>query len=410
MISVVSLLLHFALIPSTLTVCAQGCDYSQPQSAVDAAPEGAVIIIKSGEYRSQAIQVAKSLTISGEGWPVLEGGGEMDVITVGAPGVTIEGLKVINSGTSYLRELAGIRLETSAHSIIRNNQLINNAYGVYLANSEDCVVEHNLIQGSYRSESESGNGIHSWSGQHHKILGNQISGHRDGIYLEFTNDSVITDNVVKQNVRYGLHFMTSHRNLYRQNSFEENGAGVAVMYSHDVRMLQNHFANNRGAAAYGLLLKDITVGEISGNTFDDNTYGIYMEGTNRSTFNKNAFTNNGYGLRIMGNCDDNSFEHNNFSSNTFDVATNSSRSPNLFKANYWSQYQGYDLDHNGLGDVPYRPVSLSSVIVEKLDASFVLIKSPLLSLLDQVEQAFPMLIPENLKDQAPLMQPWRDLE
>ena len=198
--------------------------------------------------------------------------------------------------------------------------------------------------------------------------------------------------------------MTSHRNQYSKNRFAQNGAGVAVMYSRQIEMVSNTFANNRGTAAYGLLLKDISAGKILHNIFQDNTYGVYMEGTNRAQFVGNRFLDNGFALRIFGDCDDNHFERNDFIGNTFDVTTNSSRNPNVFNENYWNQYEGYDLNHDGIGDVPYRPVSLSSVIVEKLDASYVLIKSPLLQILDQVEQAFPMLIPESLKDEKPLME------
>ncbi len=390
-----------------LSVCDSGCDARTPQQAVQNAPVGAKIVITGGTYRmEEPLRIERALTIEGRGWPVLEGAGGSDVIVITAADVRIEGLEVRDSGVSYLHELAAIRVEGTSGCRIIGNRLLNNAYGVYLGNAESCVVSGNEIQGAFRSESEAGNGIHSWQGRHHTIEGNRIRGHRDGIYLEFTNDSAIAQNDVRENIRYGLHFMTSHRNVYRQNRFEQNGAGVAVMYSRDVTMQSNVFANNRGTAAYGLLLKDIGAGDIRGNRFEDNTFGVYMEGTNRSTFSGNAFTHNGFGLRVFGDCDDNRFFHNTFQGNTFDVTTNSSRNPNRFEENYWSQYEGYDLNGDGIGDVPHRPVSLSSVLVERLDTTYVLMKSPLFLLLDQIEQAFPMLIPEPLKDDRPLMRPW----
>jgi nitrous oxidase accessory protein len=88
----------------------------------------------------------------------------------------------------------------------------------------------------------------------------------------------------------------------------------------------------------------------------------------------------------MGDCENNKFSNNDFIRNTFDVATNSENNPNEFADNYWSQYEGYDLNHDGIGDIPYRPVSLSSVIMENVDSSFILIKSFLLAMLDGIER------------------------
>ncbi len=404
MSSMLAAILGLMAAATPLTVCSSGCDYTLPQKAVEAAQPGTIVIIKSGKYKSDVpLSITKSISLLGEDWPVIEGNGRSDVVQVLAANVRIDGLEIGDSGSSFLHELAAIRVEGVTGCEITNNRLRHNAYGIYLANSEKCRVSRNELEGSYASEAEAGNGIHSWQGKSHTIEDNVIRAHRDGIYLEFTNESEIKGNLVQGNLRYGLHFMSSHRNQYRENRFSENGAGVAVMYSRNVDMVHNVFADNRGAAAYGLLLKDISLGTIRDNLFDDNTYGIYMEGTNRATFERNNFTHNGVALRILGDCDDNTFRYNNFSANTFAVTTNSSRNPNRFEENYWSQYDGYDLEGDGIGDVPFRPVSLSSVIVERYDSTYVLIKSPLFLILDQIEQVFPMLIPESLVDTKPRM-------
>jgi nitrous oxidase accessory protein NosD len=47
--------------------------------------------------------------------------------------------------------------------------------------------------------------------------------------------------------------MFSHRDAYEDNHFEDNGAGVAVMFSKEIAMRRNRFLANRGASAYGLL-------------------------------------------------------------------------------------------------------------------------------------------------------------
>lgn len=75
--------------------------------------------------------------------------------------------------------------------------------------------------------------------------------------------------------------MFSNNDSYIDNTFTDNGAGVAVMFSNHISMFRNLFSMNRGASAYGLLLKEISDGAIKDNIFENNTTGVLMEGTNR---------------------------------------------------------------------------------------------------------------------------------
>jgi nitrous oxidase accessory protein len=76
---------------------------------------------------------------------------------------------------------------------------------------------------------------------------------------------------------------------------------------------------------------------------------------------------------------------------------------NTFNGNYWDKYEGYDLDRNGTGDVPYRPVSLYSMIAERNPTTMMLFRSFMVSLLDKSEKIIPGITPESLKDDRPLM-------
>jgi nitrous oxidase accessory protein len=197
--------------------------------------------------------------------------------------------------------------------------------------------------------------------------------------------------------------MFSHRNEYRRNSFTKNSAGVAVMYSKSILMDNNEFSESIGGGAYGLLLKEISLSKIINNRFLNNSIGIYIEGTTKSFFQNNLFKKNARALRIFGNSDENRFEKNVFLQNTFEVATNSSVSQNVFEKNYWGKYSGYDLNGDGFGDVPHRPVSLSSILTETINSSFIFVHSPLFFLLDSIERALPTFGPESLLDKTPLM-------
>lgn len=387
-------------------VCPQ-CEITAIQQALDLAPEGAIIRVSSGVYREPTLTIKKSVQLIGESQPILDGQGHQQIMVIyKAAMVVIKGFVFKDTGVSFTSELAGLRVIESSNCQVSENSFLNTTYGVYLERSKHCRIFNNRFVGQATDESSGGNGIHIWTGEQHEIAGNVITGHRDGIYLEFVKSSTLSENEVHRNLRYGLHFMFSNNTISRKNVFRDNGSGVAVMYSQDIVMEENQYLQNRGTASYGLLLKDIQSSQFFGNHFFDNTVGIYMEGSNRSVFKENLFKSEGYGLRIMGNCENNEFSHNNFLKNTFDVTTNSSMSWNVFTENYWSRYAGYDLDHDHIGDIPFRPVSLSSVVVESIDSSFYLIGSFLFTLLDFIEQALPELTPEPLKDDHPLMEPW----
>ena len=197
--------------------------------------------------------------------------------------------------------------------------------------------------------------------------------------------------------------MFSNDDAYICNVFKNNGAGVAVMFTKRVKMYNNFFIENWGDAAYGLLLKEISDSYISGNHFTNNTSGIYMEGTNRILVEKNLFTYNGWGMKIQASCMDNEIKTNNFIGNTFDISTNGTLVLNTFNSNYWDKYEGYDLDKNGIGDLPYHPLSLFSVIVEMNPPAMLLFRSFIVSLLDKSEKIIPSLTPDNFIDNSPLM-------
>lgn len=375
------------------------------RTALNSARPGDSILVYAGIYTETPLIINKPVYLLGIGFPVLDGQQKNQVVTIRASNVLVEGFRIINSGYSSLEDLAGIKIIQGRDITIRNNILDNNFFGIYSLQGTNCTIEKNRITSYNKAEVESGNGIHCWKSDSMKIIANTITGHRDGIYFEFVTHSVIWRNNSHNNVRYGLHFMFSHNDAYISNIFKANGAGVAVMYSHGVKMFHNFFEENWGDAAYGLLLKEISDSYINGNRFTKNTSGIYMEGASRIQVEKNTFSSNGWGLKIQASCMDNSISRNNFLLNSFDVGTNGSLVLNSFDHNYWDKYQGYDLNKDNTGDVPYRPVSLYSMIVEKNPAAMMLYRSFMTSLLDQSEKVLPTLTPENLKDNFPAMKP-----
>lgn len=373
---------------------------------IQVAKQGDTLLVSPGIYKEGNIIVEKSIAIIGEGIPVLDGENKYEIFTIHAINTTIQGFRFINTGISSINDMAAIKVLDSKGLQIIGNKFENTFFGIHFSNSSSSTIEGNELRSDAEAEHQIGNGIHLWKCHDITITNNRIKGHRDGIYFEFVTNSTITNNHSEGNMRYGLHFMFSHNDEYRNNTFVDNGAGVAVMYTKGVKMIDNTFEHNWGSAAYGLLLKDIRDSFVTGNRFIQNSVGIFMEGSSRIEFNKNTFTNNGYAIRLQASCDDNIFEQNNFSSNTFDLVTNGTLVLNKIKNNYWDKYEGYDLNKDAVGDVPYRPVSMYSMIVERMPTAVLLWRSFLVFLLDKAERAIPVITPENLVDETPSMKPY----
>ena len=381
----------------------EGKPYSTIRQALEIAMDGDTITVGPGVYKEGNLVVRRSISLIGDGWPVLDGDKKFEVLSIKANHVLVKGFKVQHSGFASLDDPGGIKIYDSHHVEIIGNDLFDNFFGIYLQYSHHCIIKGNTIKAFGTEEQKIGNGIHCWKSDSLQIIANTVSGHRDGIYFEFVKESIIWRNISEDNIRYGLHFMFSNDDAYITNLFRRNGAGVAVMFTRNVKMFNNTFVDNWGDSAHGLLLKEISDSYIFNNRFTGNTSGIFMEGTNRITVEKNIFRDNGWGMKIQASCMDNVIKENNFQRNTFDISTNGSLVLNSFAHNYWDKYEGYDLDRNGVGDVPYRPLSVFSVIVEQNPPTMLLYRSFIVTLLDRSEKIIPTLTPDNFIDESPRM-------
>lgn len=374
------------------------------QQAIGRAAEGDTILIE-GVVAEGTIIIDKPLTLLGKPGAVIDGGEQGHVIEVKADDVALRGITVRGTRVSNLNDHAGIRVAEAKRTLIEGCTLDRCFFAIYLSGARDARIIGNTVIGDDAVEERMANGIHLWKCSGAVIEGNRIERHRDGIYFEFVTDSRIAGNAARHCLRYGLHFMFSHRDAYTGNTFEDNGAGVAVMFSHHIAMTGNRFAANRGGSAYGLLLKEINDGEILRNTFTDNTTGIMVDGCNRIRVEDNLFRGNGWALRLYANATACTFIGNSFSGNTFDVSTNGALMLNRMEGNYWDRYAGYDLDRDGRGDVPHRPLGFFTMLVERMPYALVFSRSLFVALLDRAEQVIPSLAPDALKDDHPLMRP-----
>ena len=371
--------------------------------AVRAAPAGARIIVRAGVYREPTIVITRPVTIIGERGAIVDGENARQIMTVQADDVTIRSLELRRVGTSHVQDRAAIKVQDATNCVIEDNRIDDAFFGIYLARVDRCRISRNRLRAEKGRESTSGNGIHLWTSNHVTIEHNEITGHRDGIYLEFVHETDVRDNVSAGNLRYGMHFMYSDDCRYDRNTFRENGAGVAVMYTKRVAMRDNRFEDNWGSASYGLLLKEILEPVLTGNQFRRNTVGLLVDGVTRLRADGNRFVENGWAVKLLASAQDGRFTANEFLGNSFDVATNSRETSTSFAGNYWDDYEGYDLDRDGTGDVPHRPVRLFSLLVADNEPLLITLRSPFVKLLDLAERVLPSITPETLADATPSM-------
>ncbi len=397
--------LLFIFIQISLTQAKDIFVNSNLKIAIANASSGDRIFLNKALYNEGEIVIDKSISIIGINFPIITGNNKTQVIVIKASNVFISGVEIINTGVSYIQDLAGVKLDKVQNCKIENCRFKNCLFGIYLSKSSNCKLINNELIGSGGRESLNGNGIHNWYCNNIEIMNNTITTHRDGLYFEFSSNCIINNNNSFNNLRYGLHFMFSHNNHFESNIFRKNGSGIAVMYSHKVEMIKNTFEDNWGSASYGLLLKDISESIVINNIISNNTIGIYLEGGGRNRIESNKILKNGWAIKLMVSSETNIICNNLFSSNSFDISTNGNYNTSSFYNNFWDKYTGYDLNKDGLGDVPYHPVSLFSVVVEKNPSFLLLLNSFFINLLDLAEHLLPSITPDSFVDKQPLLKP-----
>ena len=390
----------------TLVVGPRG-QFAGVQQAIGEAAAGDTIQVRGGTYAGNLI-LDKPVVLEGVGWPVLHGEGRGSVVTVMAPGCSIRGFHIEHSGGMLVYEDSGILLKSDGNRI-EHNYLRDVLFGIYFFRSSHNTIAGNLLYG--RKElgfGERGAGIHIWNSGDNTLLENSITDMRDGMYLQNADRSVIRGNHVF-GVRYGLHYMYSNDNIFEDNVFDNNVAGAAIMYSRNIRFRRNAFAHNRGFSSFGVLFQDSQNCVSEQNFFVDNVVGIFMEALRDSRFERNLIASNDTAVQAFASAERNDFIRNNFVANLSPISivgkTSNIRWDGNGTGNYWSDYSGYDLDGDGIGDVPHRIQNLLEHLEGNRPRLRIYFFSPASQALAAAEQSFPVIEGSREFDRYPLMRP-----
>lgn len=408
MSSLLALLSGSVALAAEWTVGPEGTFASIPEALAKVA-SGDVIRVRPGVYNGNLV-LDKPIQLIGEGRPVLRGAERGSIVTVNAPRSVIRGFRIERSGGSLIDEDSGILLRSDGNQVI-DNELDDILFGIYFYRANDNVVRHNRVHGRTRIElGERGAGIHLYDCLRNTIEGNVISDARDGMYLQNASESVIRRNIVTR-VRYGLHYMYSNDNVFEDNTFSDNVAGAAIMYSQRIQLRRNRFVHNRGFSSFGILFQDSTDLAVLDNVIADNATGIFMEAMRSSTFQHNLIAGNDTAVQVFSSAEQNEFFENNFVANLAPIRligrNTTTRWSRGKRGNYWSEYDGYDLDGDGIGDVPHRIRNL----YERLEGDYprlrVYFSSPAAQALVAAERTFPIVRFADEQDAHPLMKPLR---
>jgi nitrous oxidase accessory protein len=388
----------------TLTVGASA-DFHSVQSAINAARPGDVIRVEPGVY-TERITLDKQLTLAGAGKPILRGTGEGSVVIVAADRCTISGFIIERSGGSLQEEDSGL-LVKSADNLVEDNELRDVLFGVYLYHASRNTVRRNLISGRRALEvGERGAGLHVWNSADNLFEENTISDARDGLYIQTSPGNVVRRNRVTE-VRYGLHYMNSDDNRFEDNLFAHNVAGAAIMYSRRIQLRRNAFAHNRGFSSFGILFQDCDEIVAEDNYVIDNATGIFMEALRKSAFRRNVIAENDLALQLYASSDQNLFAENNFIENLSPLSLVGKRSTTRWqengRGNYWSEYEGYDLNGDGVGDVAHRVQNVFEYLEGNFPRLRLYLNSAAAQSLATAEKTFPIIKGSAETDSAPLV-------
>ena len=359
-----------------------------------------MIEVMGGKY-SGNISINKSVHLKGINRPALTAR-KGYIIEITSSGVIVEGFKIEFDSPELGSTDTAIFISKGADDVLIKNNIISRVmFGIWNVEGNNIKIVDNRITGMKELDrNKRGNCINLTGSQHAQIKGNFLQYCRDGIYMEVSHDSVVTGNKVSHS-RYSVHTMWVDRGKFSDNVAHDNLVGLAIMYSRYSDISRNL---SYGNLTNGLLLMQVVRSTITSNKIIGNTKGIFFYNSILNRIEDNLVMNNQLGIHNWGGSEGNTIKGNSFINNEVQVKHVSSRDQQ-WDGNFWSDYLGWDMTEDGIGDYAYESSSLVDYILWQYPAARVLYSSPAMHVLWMIEKQFPIIDVPKVVDNKPLMEP-----
>ena len=376
------------------------------QSLIDATPAGGTLRLAPGSYIGP-VTINRPMTLDGGGRALILGSGKGTVLSVAANGVTLRGLRLTGSGDSHDSVDAGILLEGDDHRV-EDNVLEDVLFGIHLKQVNRSRLTGNRITGKKLEQAMRGDAIRLWNSRDNLIEGNGFTRARD---LTFANspDNRIVGNRFDDG-RYGMHIIFSPRLLVENNHLSDTGTGIIVLYSPNLVLRGNHVAHALTGGGAGIVFKESSNALVENNEVLHCAVGLKVDAPPQSvgalTVKNNRFAHNIIGLFFYGEEGGHRFFDNRFENNLTTVAISApgAGSANVWRGNYWDEYQGFDRNGDGIGDTPHEVYLFADRIWMETPMATFFRNSPVLEMLDFLERLAPFSTPHRvLQDPQPRM-------
>ncbi len=374
--------------------------------AMAKASDGDTLVLLAGEHAGP-VHIDKTVTIEGQPGAIVDGHGKGRVIEVTAPDVAIRGLIIRGSGTSLEKMEGAVYLaRTASGARVEGNRIEGNLTGVYVHGARDAIVRGNHISGRTDLRiNESGNGVYVWNAPGAKVLDNDITGGRDGIFTVTSRRNVFKGNRL-HGVRFAGHYMYTNDSEVSGNLSFANHDGYVLMYSDNIRVLGNASVGDRD---HGILLNYENHSDIEGNAvLKSGDKCVFIYNANHNVFRGNQFEGCKIGIHFTAGSEGNLMSGNAFVGNRTQVLYVGTRYLDWSehgRGNYWSDKPAVDLNGDGIADAPYRPNDLVDQVIWRIPAAKLLINSPATQVVRWAQAEFPAIHPGGVVDSAALMKP-----
>lgn len=365
----------------------------------DALP-GAAYCLAAGTFEGP-LRIPAGVTIFGPRDAVLRSSGEGTTLRLEGDGAALLGITVDGSGGRY--DLLDAAIHVQARDVRVEGVLVRNAvYGILVEKSDRARIRGNEVRGEAAQPiGLRGDAIRLWETRDSTVEDNVVTDGRD-LVVWYSPRNVIARNRVARS-RYGTHLMYSHDNRIEENRYIGNVTGLFLMYSRGIEVRGNLLAGSAGAAGIGLGLKESGNVRVVENDFVRNTIGIYVDLSplnpdDRNVFERNVIRLGNSGVVFLGKAAGNTFRdnvlHDNLSSVQVEGQGNALDS--TWRGNDFDDYEGYDLDRDGTGDVPHELRSLASELIGRAPSLAFFRGTPALGFAEAIGRVVPIFEPPIL--------------